>query len=286
MTSNPDQRNAGQTTPTDWENIVGNVLGAFMVAALIFLGEKLLIQIISVGYHRQQFDTKIQESKHNIYLISLMYDASRALFREYCPEFAEEDYLIQDSMGLPTSKRASRHARSGSATPIHILQNVGRIGDKVTAAFGDIAHEVTGKAVFNPTSAHSVVVEALEKSTSSEALARRIWMSFAVEGRDSLHEDDIIEVLGPDRESEARACFACLDRDNNKDVSLDEMILTVCELGRERKSIANSLKDVDSAIAALDSLLCVIVFVIVVFVFGKYIICCIALHSDRSSRLS
>jgi hypothetical protein len=272
MTSNPDQRrsNGGNpTTPTDWENIVGNILGAFMVAALVFLGEKLLIQIISIGYHHQQAETKIRESKQKIFLLSLMYDASRTLFPEYCLEFAEEDYLISDTLTLPTTKRNINHIRSGSQTPQNVLHNVGRGFNKVTAAFGGVAQEVTGKAVFNPTAAHSIVVEALEKKVSSEALAKRIWMSFAVDGKDSLTEEDIVEVLGSERESEARECFACLDRDGNKDVSLDEMILTVCETGRERKAIVNSLRDVDSAISALDKLLCVMVFVIVVFVFGK-----------------
>ncbi|MCJ1386142.1 hypothetical protein MMC17_009268 [Xylographa soralifera] len=271
MTLNPDQKRLGQTTPTDWENIMGNILGAFMVAALVYLGEKLLVQLISIGYHRQQFEFKIRESKHNVYLLSLLYDASRALFKEYCPEFVEEDYLINDSINLPKSRlgNGGHHARSGSATPLRLLQNIGRVGDKVTAAFGNVAHEVTGKAVFNPTAAHSIVVEALEKSHSSEALAKRIWMSLVVEGKESLYQEDIVEVLGPDRDIEAQECFAALDRDGNGDVSLDEMILTVTEYGRERKAIASSLHDVDSAINVLDNMLCVIVFIITIFVFGK-----------------
>ena len=271
MTLNPDQKRLGQTAPTDWENIMGNILGAFMVAALVYLGEKFLIQVISIGYHRQQFESKIRESKHNVYLLSLLYDASRTLFKEYCPEFVEEDYLINDSLDLPKSRMGSggHHARSGSATPLRLLQNIGRVGDKVTAAFGNVAHEVTGKAVFNPTAAHSIVVEALEKKRSSEALAKRIWMSLVVEGKESLYQEDIVEVLGPDRDVEAQECFAALDRDGNGDVSLDEMMLTVTEYGRERKAIASSLHDVDSAINVLDSMLCIIVFIITIFVFGK-----------------
>ena len=270
MTNNPDQKRANSTTPTDWENIVGNILGAFMVAALIYLSEKLLVQLISIGYHRQQFDSKIKESKHHVFLLSLLYDASRALFKEYCAEFMEEDYLINDSIDMKMSKHGTGKTRSGSVTPLRLLQNVGRVGDKITAAFGNVAHEVTGMAVFNPTAAHSIVVEALEKNRSSEALAKRIWMSFVVEGKDSLYQDDITEVLGPERESDAIECFASLDRDGNGDISLDEMILQVCEIGRERKAIANSLSDVDSAINVLDNLLCIIVFIITVFVFGRH----------------
>lgn len=277
MTRNPDQRafkakHPDSETVQPWQAIVQKILAAFMIAALIFLAEKLLIQIISISYHRTQFNQKIKDSKHNIYLLSLLYDASRTLFPAYCSDFAEEDYLIHDALDidLGDGKKGISHNRSGSATPLRLLQNVGRFGDKVTSVFGNVASEVTGKQVFNPNSAHSVVVEALEKNKSSEALAKRLWMSFVVEGKDALYQEDIEEVLGADRRLEAEECFNSLDRDGNGDISLDEMILTVCEFGRERHSIANSLHDVDQAINVLDSLLCTIVFVMVVFVFGKF----------------
>ncbi|KAL8792833.1 MAG: hypothetical protein Q9195_004562 [Heterodermia aff. obscurata] len=282
MTRNPDQRKESEDATKagkvavltkSWEDILQKVLAAFMIAALIFLAEKLLIQIISIGYHRTQFTNKIKDSKRNVYLLSLLYDASRTLFPAYCNEFAEEDYIINASidLGLGSSKKAISHNRSGSATPMRLIQNVGRIGDKITSAFGNIASEVTGKQVFNPDSAHSVVVEALEKNKSSEALAKRLWMSFVVEGKDALYQEDIEEVLGHDRVAEAEECFGALDRDGNGDISLDEMILTVCEFGRERHSIANSLHDVDQAINVLDNLLCTIVFIMVVFVFIAFL---------------
>ena len=256
------------TVLKEWESIVQKILAAFLVASLILLGEKLLIQLISISYHHTQFHAKIKDSKHRIYLLSLLYDASRHLFPAYCNEFAEEDYIIHDSIDIPGSKHGHKH--SGSATPMKLLMNVGRFGDKLTSAFGNIASEVTGKQVFNPDSAHSIVVEALEKNKSSEALAKRLWMSFVVEGKEALFMDDVVEVLGADHHAEAEEAFAILDRDDNGDISLDEMILTVCEFGKERHSIASSLHDVDQAINVLDNLLCTIVFIVVVFVFGKF----------------
>jgi small-conductance mechanosensitive channel len=49
------------------------------------------------------------------------------------------------------------------------------------------------------------------------------------------------------------------------------MILTVTEFGRERKSIASSMHDVDQAINVLDRLLAVVVFIIVVLVFVAFL---------------
>lgn len=259
------------TAVKEWEAIVQRILAAFLLASLILLAEKLLVQLLSIGYHRTQFNAKIKDSKHKIYLLSLLYDASRSLFPAYCREFAEEDSIINDSItiGVLEGKHKGGHARSGSATPMKLIQNIGRAGDKLTSAFGNIAKEVTGKQVFNPDSAHSVVVEALEKNRSSEALAKRLWMSFVVEGKEALYLEDILEVLGADHHEEAEEAFGILDRDGNGDISLDEMILTVCEFGKERHSIARSLHDVDQAINVLDSLLCTIVFIVVIFVFGK-----------------
>lgn len=253
----------------EWEKVVRQLLAAAVVSACVLLVEKFLIQLISINYHRKQFNAKIKENKRQVFLLGLLFDASRALFPSYCPEFQEEDYIINDSLRLNIPGAKKSHARSGSATPMRLLHDVGRVGDKITSAFGNIASEITGKQVFNPDSAHNVVVEALEKPRSSEALAKRLWMSFVVEGRNALFHDDIVEVLGSGREIEAEEAFAALDKDGNGDISLDEMILTVTEIGRSRKSVATSMHDVDQAINVLDGLLATVVFVICVFVFSK-----------------
>ncbi|KAJ9649719.1 hypothetical protein H2199_000498 [Coniosporium tulheliwenetii] len=256
-----------------WQSVINLLLSAALASACVFLAQKFLIQLISINYHRKQFNAKIKESKRNIFLLGLLYDASRSLFPAYCSEFAEEDYIINDALNisLGSSKKGSTHNRSGSATPMRLIQDVGRFGDKITSAFGGIAQEITGKKVFDPTSAHSIVVEALEKNRSCEALAKRLWMSFVVEGKNALYAEDIAEVLGAGRQAEAEECFAALDRDGNGDISLDEMVLTVTEIGRERRSIATSMHDVDQAINVLDGLLATVVFIVTVFIFIAFL---------------
>jgi Ca2+-binding EF-hand superfamily protein len=108
---------------------------------------------------------------------------------------------------------------------MRLLHNVGRVGDTVTSAFGKMAQEMTGGAkLFDSNSSLAIVAEALEKQRASEALAKRIWMSFVCEGNDALHLEDIMDVLGQDSREEADECFAFLDKDVNGDVSLDEMV--------------------------------------------------------------
>lgn len=267
MTGNPYNRDHDNAITSNWVDIVQKLLAAAVVSSLVFLAEKTIIQLISINYHRKQFNSRIKESKRHVYILGLLYDASRTLFPMYCPEFADEDYAISNQIQIANfGGKKHGHKRSGSATPMRFIHNIGRVGDQVTSAFGNVAQEITGREVFNPNSSHSIVVEALEKKRTSEALSRRIWMSLVVEGREALLEEDIVEVLGSERRTEAEEAYWALDRDGNGDISLDEMIMTVTEWGRERKTMATSMVDVASAINVLDGLLCTVVLVAVVFI--------------------
>ncbi|KAF1352512.1 Mechanosensitive ion channel-domain-containing protein [Delphinella strobiligena] len=283
MTRNPSNRAANDTGIKEWEKIMNEILGACVLSTCVLLIEKFFIQLISVNYHRKQFTTKIKESKRNIFLLGLLYEASRRLFPMYCPEFAEEDYEIGDQLnlallakGLGGSKSRGMqtrrgHARSGSMTPFRIIQDVGRIGDKVTAAFGNVAQEITGRQVFNPNSAHSIVIEALQKRRTSEALARRIWMSFVIAGREALYEEDIVDVLGDNYKQEAEEAFLMFDTDHNGDISLEEAVNTVVQISRDRKSLGTSMHDVDQAINVLDRILMSVCFIITIFTFIAFL---------------
>lgn len=254
-----------------WLATMDTIFGALFVSSAVFLGEKAIVQLIGVSYHQRSFANRIKESKRDVHLIGLLYDASRTLFPMYCQEFAEEDYVINDTIESMMGKK------SGSATPMRLIGDVSRIGGKVTSAFGNIASEITGKNVFNPNAAHTIVIEALEKLRSSEALARRIWMSFVVEGNEELYPEDVAEVLGPAYKVEAEEAFYAIDSDENGDISLDEMIRKIVEVGKERKAIAEGMKDIGQALSAFDQVLLFVVLLIVIFIFRKLLACPIAI---------
>ncbi|KAF3192392.1 hypothetical protein TWF106_001531 [Orbilia oligospora] len=274
MTNNPDKRRERLTDPTatdtkPWQSRMNLVLAAALVSSLIFLVKSVIVQLISVQYHQKQFSARILANKDYIKVLSMLLETSRQAFPAYCPEFAEEDYILHaglvNGLGSPLAKQ------SGAATPMRLLHQIGRVGDNITSAVGHVAKEITGRNVLNPNSARSVVVNALARRTTIEALGRRIWMSFAEEGKDTLYVDDFLEVLGVDRQEQAKAAFIMLDKDENGDISLDEMIGTILEVARERKALAKSMGDIDSAISALNSLLSAIVFVVIIFVFVAFL---------------
>ncbi|KAK6501151.1 hypothetical protein TWF481_008999 [Arthrobotrys musiformis] len=274
MTHNPDKRAEKLTDPTatdtkPWQSKMNLVLAAALVSSLIFLVKSVIVQLISVQYHQKQFSARILANKDYIKVLSMLLEASRQAFPAYCPEFAEEDYILHaglvNGLGSPLAKQ------SGAATPMRLLHQIGRVGDNITSAVGHVAKEITGRNVLNPNSARSVVVNALARKTTIEALGRRIWMSFAEEGKETLYIDDFLEVLGVDRQEQAKAAFSMLDKDENGDISLEEMIGMILEVARERKTLAKSMGDIDSAISALNSLLSSIVFIVIIFVFVAFL---------------
>ncbi|KAK4508811.1 hypothetical protein PRZ48_002550 [Zasmidium cellare] len=248
-----------------WFQTLQTVFKAGIVGAAIFLAEKTIIQLVSINYHRKTYHEKIKESKKLIKLLDLLYDASRAIFPEYCHEFEEEDGEIQ---GNTLADVRTQLAKAGVQTKV--FDNMGRVRDKMTAAFGAMASDIAGKEVFSTTSAHNIVIEALETPRASKALARRLWLSFVGEGRDVLLKQDLIEVLGETRLVEAEEIFALLDRDANGDVSLDEMTLLIVNAGQERKNRASSMHDISQAIAVLDRLLSLVVLVAIAFVYATF----------------
>jgi small-conductance mechanosensitive channel len=61
------------------------------------------------------------------------------------------------------------------------------------------------------------------------------------------------------------------DKDLNGDISMEELEAVSVEIGRERKAITASLKDLDSVVSKLDGVLIFIVFIIVIIVFVSII---------------
>ena len=271
MAYNPRQKAHGDTDPKAWEKSVKDIMFGLLACSLIFLTEKTLVLLISINYHRKQFDVRIKDAKRNVHLLSVLYDASRTMFPMYSKEFAEEDAAISDSMLAAAAASGDSLFRGRAGILRSMGRNASRMGDRLTEMVGSVAQELTGKHVFNPTAAHSIVTQALERTRSSEALARRIWMSYVIEGREALYLEDIAEVLGGGREAEAEDSFHMLDRDANGDISLDEMVLTVTELGRQRQSLNHSLHDVDQAIQALDKLLLAVAGIVGVLVFVSFV---------------
>ena len=119
-----EQSNPGAEHPFcgDWPSTVRKVCLAGIVVAAVFLAEKFVVQLISIHYHRKQYDAKIKESKRMIRLLDLLYEASRTLFPEFCREFQEEDQDIQGN-NLTELRKSISHSGVGTK----VFNDMGRV---------------------------------------------------------------------------------------------------------------------------------------------------------------
>jgi hypothetical protein len=265
-----------------WVKTLGRVFLASIAVSCMFLAEKFIVQLIGITYHRKQFSARIKDSKKRVRMLDILYEASRKIFPAYCPEFINEDYIILTGLDKDKDPQAASNLKA--------LGALGWVSDGVTTAFGNMASEITGQQVFNPTAAHNMVVEALESRASSEALARRLWMSFVAKDEDALRLQDIVEILGVQRRKEAEEIFELLDVDMNGDISLEEMVLMVAEIGRERKDMSRSMHDVNQAVRIFDRFLIILTLIFIGVIYGeslysKYILSKKMLTSDFHSRI-
>ncbi|KAE8444835.1 hypothetical protein EG329_014190 [Mollisiaceae sp. DMI_Dod_QoI] len=245
-------------TPLGWTKQFKEVMGAILVSTIILAIEKTFVQLVGVNYHARSFNNRISASKRAVYLLGLLFDASRTLFPMYGNDFLEEDYIIHSNIEAYVRKGWRGQIDPDTTPQGHhrrIFKGIGRVSNKVNSVFGNIAAELTGQRVLPAKSAHSIVVECLEKVKAAKALAHRLWFSFVMEGNDALHLSDLKDVLGSESHEIAEECFDMLDPDGNGDVSLEEIAMKVEELSLERKAIARSMHDVSQAIKALDSVL-------------------------------
>ncbi|CAK3903341.1 uncharacterized family -like [Lecanosticta acicola] len=207
----------------------------------------------------------------------MLYDRSRQLFPEFSKDFEHEDKEIHNTAFVELKAKMDE---KGISVGSEILNIVNRVRDKAAAAVGALASDATGEELGATTHAHSVVTKALENERASKALARRLWLSLCAAGKDAVYKQDILNMLGPNREDEAEEIFHILDRDGNEDVSLDDMTAIVVNCGRQRKDRASSIRDISDAIAVLDKILSVIVIIAIACIYA------LAFSSKLESRSS
>jgi hypothetical protein len=249
-----------------WVHNFQRFLLASMAVAALFIAQKLIVQLISVNYHRRQFNARVNESKLKVRMLDGLTEHSLKMFPLNAHPFEMEDFEILTSLDASQQDPSSTKLVGGVALYTEMLQTT----------VGNITSEITGARSNQSAAIHNLVVEALESKRSSRALGSRLWQSFVMEGKDALFRADIEEIFGRGRAEEANEVFNLLDQDNNGDISLDEMVLTVLEISRERKAIAASMHDVGQAVRVLDRFLFVIALILLGIVYGM---CCFANHA-------
>ena len=235
-----------------WMVTMNKVLVSLFVGAVLNFVEKIIIQLIAISFHLRTYSDRIEINKFQIESLTKLYKYSRA----------------QISLEDKDFEQPSPEPGSGALTPGVLMAEAAKTGKAAFEKFGDVAGKVagdfTGKAVIKSTHPHQVILALLHSIHGSQVLARRLYRTFAREETETVFSDDLRHAF--ESEDEAEAAFSMFDKDMNGDISMEELEAVCVEIGRERKSIMASLKDLDSVVSKLDSVFMFVVFVITVLV--------------------
>jgi small-conductance mechanosensitive channel len=243
----------GNTGVQSWEDTMNKIIVSVFVGCVLNFAEKIIIQLIAISFHTRTYSDRIDINKFQIGSLVKLYSFSKQKIAMEDSEFEAND----------------QGAKSGARTPMQYVTKAGKNARHVLARVGDVAGKVagdfTGRQVAQSTHPQQVILSLLSTTSGSQVLARRLYRTFVPEGAEVVSPDDLRAAF--DNDDEADSAFSMFDKDLNGDISMDELEAVCVEIGRERKAITASLKDLDSVVSKLDDVFVFIVLVITTLVF-------------------
>jgi len=252
----------GDKTTRSWENTLNKIIIVVFVWTILNLIEKIIIQLIAISFHLRTYADRIEINKFQIGSLIKLYAWSRSRIEEEDDAFREKR-----SKETPTGVRTPLHYAGKAAGKAHKVAKgaLNKVGNKVGDVAGAVAADFTGRTAKSSSDPHYVILTLLRTTSGCQVLARRLYRTFVRDGFETVFSGDLKEAF--ENNEEAEAAFVMFDRDMNGDISMEELEAVCVEIGRERKSITASLKDLDSVVSKLDDVFMFFVIVITVIVF-------------------
>lgn len=210
--------------------------------------EKFIIQVVAYNFHKTSYADRIASSKFAVKTLTTLYLNSRDIGRS--------DTL--DGAGWRDNKEKIDPAKILKKA----LKGTKRVVTGTTTALGTVASEIIGERVMQSHSPQSMVTSALSSASKSRQLARRIWFSFTPSNRNVMLMQDIAPYFP--NEEVLKEVFVMFDKDDNGDVSLEEIEMACLDIHRERKSLSSSMRDLDSAVGRLDQILMSLYYIVAI----------------------
>ncbi|CZS89190.1 hypothetical protein WAI453_010358 [Rhynchosporium graminicola] len=243
----------GNKATLPWETTVNKIIISIFVGLTLNFFEKIIIQLIAISFHLRTYADRIEINKFQIQSLVKLY------------VYSKEKIAMQDS-DFEVGKTGPS---SGARTPMQYVnkaqKNARQAFNKVGDVAGKVAGDFAGQAVKTSTHPHQVVLQLLNSTSGSQVLARRLYRTYAQEDLETASAEDLRPAF--DNDEESTAAFSMFDKDLNGDISMEELEAVCVEIGRERKAITASLKDLDSVVSKLDDVFMFIVVVITILVF-------------------
>ncbi|KAJ5641305.1 hypothetical protein N7490_005305 [Penicillium lividum] len=254
----------GNSATRSWENTLNKIIIVIFVWTILNLIEKVIIQLIAISFHLRTYADRIEINKFQIGSLTKLYDWSRNRIEETDEAFHEKPAEQADTP--PGMKNPLHYAGKAHKVAVGVAKGAAK---KAANKVGDVANAVTadftGRKATRSNDPYQVVLALLRSTSGCQVLARRLYRTFVRDGFDTVFSGDLKEAF--ENGDEAEAAFTMFDRDMNGDISMEELEAVCVDIGRERKSITASLKDLDSVVSKLDNVFMFFVIVIVLVVF-------------------
>lgn len=252
----------GNPASKSWEITTNKVIISIFIGFILNFVEKIIIQLIAISFHLRTYADRIEVNKFQIASLVKLYIYSKAKIAMEDSEF--ENSATEPPSGARTPMAQFRHAHhAAKKTTKNVFTKVGDVAGKVAGDF-------TGRAVSQSTHPHQVILQLLNSVPTSQILARRLYRTFQNDENSEVITSDHLH-LAFDNDEEAESAFSMFDKDMNGDISMEELESVCVEIGRERKLITASLKDLDAVVSKLDNVFVFMVLVITILVFVSLI---------------
>ncbi|CAF9920894.1 MAG: hypothetical protein GOMPHAMPRED_002168 [Gomphillus americanus] len=243
----------GYTGDTTWIQTCNKIILSIFIAGVLNLVEKIIIQLIAINFHMRTYADRIETNRFQISCLVKLYAYSKQRISMADSDFEDQ----QESKGPSGTRTPMQYVEKAQK---NVVKGFRHVGD----AAGKVAGDFTGRQIAKSTHPGQVILVLVGSTSGSQVLARRLYRTFISEGEETVSANDLSPAF--DNNDEADAAFAMFDKDLNGDISMEELESVCVEIGRERKSITASLKDLDSVVGKLDSILVFVVIVVAIIV--------------------
>ncbi|KAJ3370244.1 hypothetical protein GGF31_004302 [Allomyces arbusculus] len=281
------KRDLGENPDTwYWYHYVSKVLLSLFIGQALWVGEKLVTEIIATLFFRRAYKDRIKQSKQaNSVLEKLAVSLtprrpSHAATRRSgsaTPLASSGINTPRGSAAAPPGPNNSASATDFESAAAEAAANVAakkkkatgitRVGNFISKraqiTLNTVATELNN-VILDPNALSSA--STIPKSqTAAHALARDLFNALVADGADELVVEDFEPYFGS--RHEAKRAFKLFDKNASGDISPSEMKAVVATWAQEKEDIEHSIKDIRSAVRSLDWMLgAVVMFIIFLIV--------------------
>ncbi|KAI8978039.1 Mechanosensitive ion channel-domain-containing protein [Pilobolus umbonatus] len=238
-----------------YSSIMMKVFGCILIAAFLYLIQKIIVQMIAINFHRTAFKDRLAENKR-------------------CLEILDRLNRSETKKSRPNTMTPSARMKMRRSQPTGENKEEVYTNEKSLKSMFTSFHKKITDIVITDEPTNSVLVDKNKVDVNSDEYAKKVAkkLFYALASGHGDGEEEVkylvISTFTPyfSNFEKSSAAFKVFDKDDNGSVSRREFRDTVLNIYRERKSLAQAIRDTSQAIGKIDATLMVVTSVITVFI--------------------